>query len=744
MDSISPLAKILAEANGIDWRSIQGSGADGSVVEQDILNYLSRVMSGDEEPPATPVDEAPPGWTGEMPPMPVNPSGLQALSAAGVESDITDFVAQQAQAVQAHVPEAQVTAPLSAFSGGTAAEPAPPVQVPPVSPSPVAPAWSAPAVPEITPAAQAQSMDAEVQPVPAPAAPEVSVEYAPTVDADVDDDLEFELDDADGETEGEDIVGDELELSDPEPVAATAYSEPAHVAPLTAYDPAPAYDPSPVDPEDSFLRADDLAVEEEAQPTVPATQEPAPTYAWTAQPAAQAEPAYTEPAHSEPVFAQPAVQESVAAAPVAAQFSTPEPVTETPVQLPTPEVAPAAQVAPAAPETPATGGGFGLGGFLSRLYGNRSSQPESVQPEPVQTEVVQPEPVTEPEPVFIPEPAVDEVAADSEPAVPEQVLGEAMAEQLPHVPDSPVAAPLVADQWREDVQAETSPEHTEAVADTADTDLRPLPTDEVIPEASTLLGHHHEVPQEAPPAHEVPQEASPAHAPESDSDTVSTPAAAGLAVAGLAAAGLGAAAAHHATEPAQAAAVQPEPVHTEPVHAETAQAEQTEPAAHSGPVVPAAAPAAALGQTSVLRLNVDVAALETARAQLSEALFREVPLSLLVARAAARSASTLGLDGPVALGTHAGQALAADLSGDFRASLDDLKRHSDAHAALLVLDAAELGLDELHRGDLSLSVGRTSTQGAALSLRGELDPARGAQFLHEVAGLLGTPIRLLF
>ena len=43
MDSISPLAKILAEANGIDWRSIQGSGQGGSVVEQAYLHLLESI-----------------------------------------------------------------------------------------------------------------------------------------------------------------------------------------------------------------------------------------------------------------------------------------------------------------------------------------------------------------------------------------------------------------------------------------------------------------------------------------------------------------------------------------------------------------------------------------------------------------------------------------------------------------------------------------------------------------------------
>lgn len=88
MEMIAPLAKVLAEANGIDWKKIPGTGDAGQVVEQDILNYLSRVMSGEEEPPSTPVDPPPADWTGEMPSMDMN-----MLAAAGVDSDIADFVA---------------------------------------------------------------------------------------------------------------------------------------------------------------------------------------------------------------------------------------------------------------------------------------------------------------------------------------------------------------------------------------------------------------------------------------------------------------------------------------------------------------------------------------------------------------------------------------------------------------------------------------------------------------------------
>ncbi len=107
MEMIAPMAKILAEANGIDWRSIQGSGEDGTIVEQDILNYLMRVMNGEEEPPSTPVDEPPPDWTGEMPPMP----SMEMMAQAGIESDITDFVASSSKPAASPVHSVPGTVP---------------------------------------------------------------------------------------------------------------------------------------------------------------------------------------------------------------------------------------------------------------------------------------------------------------------------------------------------------------------------------------------------------------------------------------------------------------------------------------------------------------------------------------------------------------------------------------------------------------------------------------------------------
>ncbi|MER3445286.1 MAG: dihydrolipoamide acyltransferase, partial [Meiothermus sp.] len=44
---ITPLARRLAEENGINWRSLAGSGPDGTIVERDILAYLAKVMAGE-------------------------------------------------------------------------------------------------------------------------------------------------------------------------------------------------------------------------------------------------------------------------------------------------------------------------------------------------------------------------------------------------------------------------------------------------------------------------------------------------------------------------------------------------------------------------------------------------------------------------------------------------------------------------------------------------------------------------
>jgi len=57
---ITPLARRLAEENGIDWRQIRGTGPDGTVVERDILAFLAKVMAGEVNLPPTPEEIAPP------------------------------------------------------------------------------------------------------------------------------------------------------------------------------------------------------------------------------------------------------------------------------------------------------------------------------------------------------------------------------------------------------------------------------------------------------------------------------------------------------------------------------------------------------------------------------------------------------------------------------------------------------------------------------------------------------------
>ena len=64
---ISPLAKRLAEENNVNWRGLNGSGADGRILERDVLEYLARVMAGDEalDPTPEPVPEGMEAWPEE-------------------------------------------------------------------------------------------------------------------------------------------------------------------------------------------------------------------------------------------------------------------------------------------------------------------------------------------------------------------------------------------------------------------------------------------------------------------------------------------------------------------------------------------------------------------------------------------------------------------------------------------------------------------------------------------------------
>jgi hypothetical protein len=64
---IAPLARRLAEENNVEWRRLRGSGERGRVVERDVLEFLARVMAGDEEldPTPEPVPEGMQSWPEE-------------------------------------------------------------------------------------------------------------------------------------------------------------------------------------------------------------------------------------------------------------------------------------------------------------------------------------------------------------------------------------------------------------------------------------------------------------------------------------------------------------------------------------------------------------------------------------------------------------------------------------------------------------------------------------------------------
>lgn len=310
MERIAPLAKILAEANGIEWQGLHGSGEGGQIVEQDILDYLTRVMSGEADPPSTPVDAPPPDWNGEDIPG----GGMfdaSALSRAGVESDIAQFVEQSRPAA---APTPAPAAPVSAASdfelddgeedllvpptpqpagpvlGRAGSAPTPPAAPAPAPQAPAAPAgglgnllsrlYQKPAAPAPEPAAPAMSAPEVVaRAVPEPVAAVPTPAPIQTAPVEV----------APAQAEPVDAVPATPAPVNPEPVAAEPVrSEPVVAAPVPA--PAP----------ESAAPAPQVSAPVQPAPTVAA-----PVHSEPAQPAAQPVPAPAHPAQAQPTQAQP-------------------------------------------------------------------------------------------------------------------------------------------------------------------------------------------------------------------------------------------------------------------------------------------------------------------------------------------------------------------------------------------------------------------------------------------------------
>lgn len=83
---IAPLAKRLAEENNVSWQQLNGSGANGKIVERDVLEYLARVMAGEEalNPTPEPVPEGMEAWPEE------DTQGFAVQQAAPVSTMVED------------------------------------------------------------------------------------------------------------------------------------------------------------------------------------------------------------------------------------------------------------------------------------------------------------------------------------------------------------------------------------------------------------------------------------------------------------------------------------------------------------------------------------------------------------------------------------------------------------------------------------------------------------------------------
>ena len=294
MERIAPLAKILAEANGIEWEHLHGTGPGGQIVEQDILDYLTRVMSGEAEPPSTPVDAPPPDWDGNDVPG-AGMFDAAALSKAGVESDIAEFVSQGRPAGP-QIPGTAAPALETSDFELDDQEPAPtPAPVQPAAPAPAVenPSGSmisAPAAPAAATAGGLGSLLSRLyhkdEPAPVVEAPAPAVEVAPVPEPVKVEPVRVEAARPVVETPVVTAATAEAVI---EPVPAKAPEAPVVATPVVEAAPEPA--------------APARMPEPQPEPVV----EPAPVVVPTPAPAAPAAPAFaaSAPAPSAPVYSGP-------------------------------------------------------------------------------------------------------------------------------------------------------------------------------------------------------------------------------------------------------------------------------------------------------------------------------------------------------------------------------------------------------------------------------------------------------
>ncbi|MBB6099175.1 hypothetical protein HNR42_002611 [Deinobacterium chartae] len=651
---IAPLAKRLAEENGIDWRKIQGSGPDGRVIERDILNYLSRIMSGDEELPSDPVDPPPPAWEAEL-----GGVDVQAMAQAGVDADITDFVASSSVRSAPRAAEteddailAHEDAPSSEAPGEAGAQAAGDefgeddfvldLDLDDLEDEPAAAAPDAPPAPSEHPAATRPHLgENELE------APAVDEPYGFSSAQEAPEQPEHERAPHTNPWEAPAL---EHHAPDPQPDADPVLAEQDD---FRFDEPSGEF----AAPEDNAFRFDDPAAVPAHEQDVPADD------IFRFDEPVSAEPDFvadTEAARHEDVFL---------------------------------EVPPLAEpIEPAASE--AQVGAADIGDF--RMAGDFRMDTESV-PEVSEPEVA-PEAQPEPEltwslPEAQPEP---EVAPEAQPE-PDPVWS------LPEAPENESEPVWTAEPQRvEEAEPDAAPEPDAAALEPAfgfDTPAEPLPTQ---PQ-----------PFYAPEPEPTPTDSEPFYAPEPQR-----------------------AEAHVPVAPSHEGVLGVVPPIAGALNEQAA-----EPTA-AQPVVPAR-PALAL------RRSFDATALGDASSRL-EGLLGRVPLVFWLARAAQRHADLIG-GGRVGL-LDAGTAqtlLPETLEGDFRASLSSFGAAAAGSAALTVVDAGELGVDEvtLPVEGATLSLSRLEDGRASLLLSGHTGTAdglrSGAEFLRAVTADLENPIVLM-
>ncbi|MCX7975764.1 MAG: 2-oxoglutarate dehydrogenase complex dihydrolipoyllysine-residue succinyltransferase [Bellilinea sp.] len=96
---VTPLARKLAEEEGISLQEISGSGSGGRITREDVLNYLSRQKTAPAEP--SPVEESP-----------LQPAPLKTAPAAGERQEERIRMSRRRQTIARRLVEAQQTAAM--------------------------------------------------------------------------------------------------------------------------------------------------------------------------------------------------------------------------------------------------------------------------------------------------------------------------------------------------------------------------------------------------------------------------------------------------------------------------------------------------------------------------------------------------------------------------------------------------------------------------------------------------------